>query len=284
MKLETCSRFAPSPTGQLHKGHAFSALAAYELARSVGGRFLLRIEDIDPTRCTRANVEQILEDLAWLGLEWEEPVRFQSEHLDDYAAAAARLQERGLLYPCFCTRKDIQREIERAGQAPHGSEGPLYPGLCRRLSEDERAARLAAGEPHALRLDLEKALSLTGPGLAWHDTRHGPQAARPELLGDAVLVRKDIGTSYHLAVVVDDGLQGITDIVRGVDLLEATHLHRVLQALLDLPTPTYHHHALLTDASGNRLAKRDRSITLRSLREAGMSPAALRTELGFLRP
>ena len=278
------TRFAPSPTGRLHKGHAFSALAAHGLARRSGGRFLVRIEDIDPIRCTRENAEHILEDLAWLGLEWEEPVRFQSEHLDDYAAAAARLQERGLLYPCFCTRRDIQREIEGAGQAPHGSEGPLYPGLCRRLSDGERAARLAAGEPHALRLDLEKALFSTGSGLVWHDTLHGPQRARPERLGDAVLVRKDIGTSYHLAVVVDDALQRVTDIVRGEDLFEATHLHRVLQALLDLPSPTYHHHPLLTDAAGTRLAKRDRAAPLRSLRESGMVANELRRELGFDRP
>lgn len=275
------TRFAPSPTGQLHKGHAFSALTAFDLARRSGGRFLLRIEDIDPTRCTRENAEQIFEDLAWLGIRWETPVRFQSEHRGDFAAAADRLAARGLLYPCFCTRTDIQREIERAGHAPHGSEGPLYPGICRRLSGEERAKRLAAGTPHALRLDLEKALDVTGRDLVWVDSRKGAQPARPELLGDAVLVRKDIGTSYHLAVVVDDGLQGITDIVRGVDLFEATHLHRILQALLGLPVPAYHHHELLTDAAGNRLAKRDRAITLRSLRESGVSAAALRAELGF---
>jgi glutamyl-Q tRNA(Asp) synthetase len=276
------TRFAPSPTGQLHKGHAFSALTAFALARDSGGRFLLRIEDIDPTRCTRENADQIFEDLTWLGIEWKTPVRFQSEHLADFTAAADRLVARGLLYPCFCTRTDIQREIEQAGHAPHGSEGPLYPGTCRRLSEDERTSRLAAGTPHALRLDLEKALSLTGPALTWSDTHHGEQPARPDLLGDVVLVRKDIGTSYHLAVVVDDGLQGITDIVRGVDLFEATHLHRILQALLDLPVPTYHHHPLLTDPSGNRLAKRDRAVTLKSLRESGLSAQALRAELGFL--
>lgn len=278
------TRFAPSPTGRLHKGHAFSALTAWEFARRSGGRFLLRIEDIDPTRCTLENAEGILEDLAWLGLEWEEPVRRQSEHLDDYAAAAAGLLERGLLYPCFCTRRDIQLEIERAGQAPHGSEGPLYPGTCLRLSEKERAARLAAGASHALRLDLERTLDETGPELFWEDAIRGPQRARPERLGDAVVVRKDIGTSYHLAVVVDDALQGVTDIVRGEDLFEATHLHRVIQALLGLPVPTYHHHALLTDAAGNRLAKRDRAVTLQSLREAGVRPEDLRREVGFAEP
>ncbi len=278
------TRFAPSPTGSLHKGHAYSALLAQGFARERGGRFLLRIEDIDPTRCTAENTLGIFEDLAWLGLEWETPVRHQSEHRDDYASAARSLADRGLLYPCFCTRRDILREIERSGQAPHGSEGPLYPGLCRDLSDDERATRLAAGEPHALRLDLAKALALTGPNLVWCDACEGPQTARPERLGDAVLVRKDIGTSYHLAVVHDDALQGITDIVRGVDLFEATHLHRLLQALFGYPVPTYHHHPLLTDPDGQRLAKRDRAIALRSLRESGVTAADLKRELGFPEP
>ncbi|NLT70158.1 MAG: tRNA glutamyl-Q(34) synthetase GluQRS [Verrucomicrobiaceae bacterium] len=278
------TRFAPSPTGSLHKGHAYSAWLAHGFARERGGRFLLRIEDIDPTRCSSEKTLGIFDDLVWLGLEWETPVRHQSEHRDDYAAAARSLAERGLLYPCFCTRRDILREIERAGQAPHGSEGPLYPGLCRHLSGDERAARLAAGEPHALRLDLAAALALTGTDLVWDDALEGPQIARPERLGDVVLVRKDIGTSYHLAVVHDDALQGITDIVRGVDLFEATHLHRLLQALLGYPVPTYHHHPLLTDPEGRRLAKRDRAITLRSLRESGISPADLKKELGFPGP
>lgn len=275
------TRFAPSPTGSLHKGHAYSALLAHSFARERGGRFLLRIEDIDPTRCTAENTAGIFEDLAWLGLEWETPVRHQSQHRADFDAAARALSERGLLYPCFCTRSDIQREIERAGYAPHGSEGPLYPGICRRLSSDERDSRLASGEPYALRLDLEKALAVTGPDLVWPDAIHGEQPARPELLGDAVLVRKDIGTSYHLAVVHDDALQGVSDIVRGVDLFEATHLHRLLQALLGYHVPTYHHHPLLTDAQGNRLAKRDRAITLKSLRESGTSAKDLRKELGF---
>lgn len=275
------SRFAPSPTGLLHKGHAYSALLAYDLARRAGGRFLLRLEDIDSTRCNAENSRQILEDLAWLGLEWEEPVRLQSLHLADYQEVASQLVQRELLYPCFCTRKDILREIERSGQAPHGIDGPLYPGICRRLSPAERAERIASGEPHALRLDLGKALAEVDAPLRWQDAYQGEQIAHPERLGDAVLVRKDIGTSYHLAVVVDDALQGVTDIVRGEDLFEATHLHRLLQALLDLPSPLYHHHPLLTDASGQRLAKRDRSLSLKSLRETGVSPEALCAELGF---
>lgn len=276
----TVTRFAPSPTGHLHKGHAYAALRAWHFARERGGRFLLRIEDIDFQRCTGENTRQILEDLAWLGIEWEEPVRIQSEHLEDFAANADRLREAGLLYPCFCTRKDILREIEEAGRAPHGSEGPLYPGTCRRLSEAERADRLAAGEAHAWRLDLEKALATVDGDLAWHDGIRGRQHAEPERLGDAVIVRKDIGTSYHLAVVTDDALQGITDVVRGEDLFESTHLHRLLQELLDLPVPTWHHHELLTDEEGNRLAKRDRSITLKALREGGMTAEELKRELG----
>ena len=274
----TVTRFAPSPTGHLHKGHAYSALEAYSFAQKNGGRFLLRIEDIDHTRCSEGNTRQIFEDLAWLGIEWEEPVRVQSRHLDDYAARAAELESGGILYPCFCTRREIQEEIERAGHAPHGSEGPLYPGICRRLSTEERTARIANGKPYALRLDLAAALEKTGP-LTWHDAIHGPQSARPELLGDAIIVRKDIGTSYHLAVTVDDALQGVTDIIRGVDLFDSTHLHRVLQELLGFPTPTYHHHALLTDADGNRLAKRDRSITLKELRESGITADELKADL-----
>jgi len=275
------TRFAPSPTGHLHKGHAWSALTAFEKAQRSGGTFLLRIEDIDFNRCDSANTSQILEDLAWLGIEWEEPVRTQSEHLSDFSAAAEKLQERDLLYPCFCTRKDIQREIEAAGHAPHGSEGPLYPGTCRRMSEEERSERITSGASYALRLDLSKALDLIDAPITWYDSIHGEQVAKPEPLGDAVIVRKDIGTSYHLAVVCDDGLQGITDIVRGFDLFESTHLHCVLQHLLGLPVPVYHHHELLTDEKGNRLAKRDKSITLKSLRESGVSSEALKKELGF---
>lgn len=276
------TRFAPSPTGWLHPGHAYSALFSFESARREAGRFVLRIEDIDFTRCRREFEEALIEDLAWLGLSWEIPVRRQSEHLAEYAAVADGLAKRGLLYPCFCTRKDILREIERAGGAPHGSEGPLYPGTCRRLSADERVSRMAAGEDHALRLDLATALeTLGGAPLEWVDRGRGVVRAEPERLGDAVLVRKDIGTSYHLAVVWDDAGQGITRITRGEDLLEATHLHRLLQALLGLPTPEYHHHDLVCDAAGRRLAKRDEAETLRSLREAGVRPEDLRRRLGF---
>ncbi len=275
----TVTRFAPSPTGFLHLGHAYSALFAYEAARKSGGRFLLRIEDIDFTRCRPEFETALLEDLAWLGLQWELPIRRQSEHLSDYHAMADVLKKRDLLYPCFCTRKDIQREIDAAGGAPHGSEGPLYPGICRRLSEDERQSRIAGGESFALRLDLHHALEVAGDDLEWSDLGQGLRKIQPELLGDVVLVRKDIGCSYHLAVVCDDALQGVTRVTRGMDLFEATHVHRLLQALLGLPVPEYDHHQLVCDASGKRLAKRDEAETLRSLRERGVSPAEIRQRL-----
>ncbi len=266
------TRFAPSPTGLLHLGHAFSAWFSFQSARQANGRFILRIEDIDFTRCRRKFQAAILEDLAWLGFEWESPVRRQTDHLAEYAAAANSLLDRGLLYPCFCSRKDILREIKAAGGAPHSSEGPVYPGICRSLSQDERESRMAAGQSFALRLHLQRALETIGSPLTWLDIGHGLQKAQPELLGDVVLVRKDIGCSYHLAVVWDDALQGVTRVTRGLDLFEATHLQRLLQAILGLPTPEYHHHPLLCDASGRRLAKRDQSETLRSLRERGVTP------------
>ncbi|MEM9283869.1 MAG: tRNA glutamyl-Q(34) synthetase GluQRS [Verrucomicrobiota bacterium] len=275
------TRFAPSPTGNLHKGHAYSALAAYHFSRKQGGEFLLRIEDIDFNRCNASNTEQIFEDLEWLGIEWTKPVRIQSQHLNDYREAAAKLLEGEWLYPCFCTRKDILREIDQAGQAPHGTDGPIYPGTCRRLPLEERRSRIENGEPHALRLDLGKALAEIECDLFWTDSEKGLIPATPEVLGDAIIVRKDIATSYHLAVVLDDALQGVTDIIRGVDLFESTHLHRVLIELLELPVPRYHHHSLLTNEAGKRLAKRDQSITLKSLRESGVSAATLRKELGF---
>ncbi|MFA7428995.1 MAG: tRNA glutamyl-Q(34) synthetase GluQRS [Rhodospirillaceae bacterium] len=264
------TRFAPSPTGRLHLGHAWSALFA---ARAAGpeGRFLLRIEDIDPVRCRPEFTAAILEDLAWLGLRWETPVRHQSAHLADYAAALGRLRELGVIYPCFCTRTDIQREIGDIHRAPHGPDGALlYPGTCRALPADEAATREAA-EPHALRLDMARAMALAGNALAWTDLARGAQQAAPQMFGDVVLARKDTPTSYHLAVTVDDALQGITLVTRGVDLFEATHVHRLLQALLGLPTPRYHHHALLTGPDGKRFAKRDQSLTLRALRESGLS-------------
>jgi len=266
------TRFAPSPTGFLHLGHAYSALIGWRVAREAGGRFLLRIEDIDRARCREEFVAAILEDLAWLGLDWDGAVRRQSEHFDDYRAALGKLDAQRLIYPCFCTRAAIKAEIARAVDAPQGEEGPLYPGTCRSLSEEERERRRGAGESFALRLDVTKAVALTGP-LFWEDEQRGRIAAAPEALGDVVLARKDTPASYHLAVTVDDALQGVTLVTRGEDLFTATHIHRLLQALLDLPTPRYRHHRLLTDAGGKRFAKRDKALTLRALREAGKTPA-----------
>lgn len=277
---EFITRFAPSPTGRLHLGHAYSALLAYERAREEGGRFLLRIEDIDRGRSKAEFETGIYEDLAWLGLAWDTPVRRQSEHMDDYRAALAKLGERGLLYSCFCTRRDIRREIEASPSAPHGAEGPLYPGTCRNLEPEARARRMDAGKPYALRLDLGKAMDwLTVRNrqpVTFADEVHGLTPVDPAGFGDVVLARKDIGTSYHLSVAVDDALQGVTHVIRGEDLLPSTHVHRVLQALLDLPEPRYHHHGLLYDGAGNRLAKRDKSITIRALREKGHSPEEVR--------
>ncbi|MFT5470080.1 MAG: glutamyl-Q tRNA(Asp) synthetase [Verrucomicrobiales bacterium] len=275
------TRFAPSPTGRLHLGHAYSALVAWDLARKNGGELLLRIEDIDTTRCRPEFIEGIYEDLAWLGLSWPEPVRVQSEHLEDYQSALSELERGDLIYPCFCTRKEIQLEIARAGAAPHGPEGALYPGLCRRLSLDEREAKKSAGTDFALRLDVEKAQQLLGTDLTWTDQIQGEIRAEPESLGDVVLARKDIGTSYHLAVTVDDAMQGVTLVSRGEDLFHTTHIHRLLQALLELPVPLYHHHKLLKGEDGKRFAKRDLSQTLKSMREAGVSPDEIRERCGF---
>ncbi|MEM1294224.1 MAG: tRNA glutamyl-Q(34) synthetase GluQRS [Verrucomicrobiota bacterium] len=265
------TRFAPSPTGRLHLGHAYSAWLSHQRAMESGGRFLLRIEDIDSTRCKPEFTEGILEDLAWLGLAWEEPVRIQSEHFDDYRKVLQSLEARGLIYPCFCTRKAIQEEIARSGAAPHGPEGPVYPGTCRNLSVDEREVRRRSGNSFSLRFHLAAALEQVG-SLSWTDHRAGETLATPEELGDVILGRKDIGTSYHLSVTVDDALQGITLVTRGMDLFHATHIHRVLQAVLEFPVPDYEHHPLLTDDTGRRFAKRDQSQTLKALRESGVSP------------
>jgi len=276
----TVTRFAPSPSGRLHLGHAHAALFAARAAKESGGRFLLRIEDIDLGRCTPDFEAAIYQDLAWLGLAWETPVRRQSEHLADYRAALDRLAAMGLLYPCFCTRREIAAEIAAAARAPHGPDGPLYPGTCRGLSEAERERRRDAGDPHALRLDVAAAVAASGP-LTWHDRGRGTRAAEPALHGDVVLARKDIATSYHLAVTLDDAAQGVTLVTRGEDLLPATHVHRLLQALLGLPVPDWHHHGLIGDATGRRLAKRDDARAIASLRAAGTSPAEVRALAGF---
>jgi glutamyl-Q tRNA(Asp) synthetase len=269
------TRFAPSPTGYLHLGHVRSAFEGWRAARDGGGRFLLRLEDIDRSRCRQEYAAAILEDLAWLGLDWDGRVRRQSEHFDDYSHALERLAAQGVLYPCFCTRREIQAEIARAGAAPHGEDGPPYPGSCRGLGAAAITAKRRAGLDYALRLDLARALALTGP-LFWVEEggeAPGPRKADPAPLGDVVLARKDIPASYHLAVTVDDAIQGVTLVTRGEDLAAATPVHRLLQALLGLPTPRYRHHALLTDAAGRRLSKRDGALTVRAMRESGMTPA-----------
>ena len=255
------TRFAPSPTGRLHLGHALSAVLAHDLAREAGGRFLLRIEDIDGTRSRSEFVAGILEDLAWLGLRWD-TLMFQSERLAKYDAALETLKARGLVYPCFCTRA----EIAASALAPQGDVGPAYPGTCRGLNADEVAAR--AHLPQCWRLDMAKAVAITGE-LAWHDAIAGTVVADPLAQGDVVLARKDAPASYHLAVTLDDAAQGVTDVVRGVDLFAATDVHRVLQALLGLPVPSYHHHPLVVDAAGRRLAKRDGAVSLAEMRAGG---------------
>ena len=271
------TRFAPSPTGFLHRGHAYSALTAFAAAQAARGRFLLRIEDLDRTRCRPEFVTAIHEDLAWIGLAWDQPARRQSEHLDTYAAALVKLKAKGLLYRCFKTRRDLEGEI--AG-APHGAMD-AYRGAP--LAAAEEAARVSAGEPYAWRLSLAAAERALGgfTGLTFAVEGEGLVQARPELGGDVVLARKDGAVAYHLACVVDDAVQGVTHVIRGVDLAEAAHVQRLLQALLDLPTPAYRHHRLLAGPDGKRLAKRDRAETLRDLRARGMTAAGLREEMGF---
>ena len=281
-------RFAPSPNGHLHLGHALSALIDFEMARQMGGRFLLRIEDIDPSRCRPEFEQAIYADLAWLGIAWEEPVRRQSEHLEAYGQALAKLQAAGLTYPSFESRGEIAQYIAQHSQPhwPHDPDGsPLYPGLSKKLGADERMRRMAS-EPYALRLDMNAALARTGP-LTWVETGadlkqdHETRMAEPEKWGDVVLARKDTPTSYHLAVVVDDALQGVTHVVRGQDLYQSTSVHRVLQALLGLPVPIYHHHRLILDAEGKKLSKSTQATALRELREHGKTPADIRRIVGL---
>ena len=282
------TRFAPSPTGRLHLGHAYAALWA-DRAAGIEGQFLLRIEDIDHTRCRIEYEAGIQEDLVWLGLCWAEPSFRQSERLEYYYAALNRLEKEGLLYPCFCTRADINAEIAAIGSAPQAQgkavginrpEEGLYPGRCRRLTTRQISEFRAAGRPFALRLRMDRAVLRTGT-LFWEDRRAGRQQAEPTRFGDIVLARKEIPTSYHLAVTLDDAAQGVTLVTRGMDLFDSTHIHRLLQALLDLPVPCWEHHPLLCDAQGERLAKRNRSMTLEALRNSGVTPQMVRRMIGF---
>ena len=278
-------RFAPSPNGPLHLGHALSALLNFDMARAAGGRFLLRMEDIDGTRCRPEFEAAIYEDLAWLGLEWEQPVRRQSEHLAEYRAALEKLQAMRLTFPSFESRAEIAHMVadrdvrERWPRDPDGV--PVYPGAARQMNERDRQARIARGDPYAIRLDMEKAMEWAGP-LRWSESGAGPAGERGDVLadpaawGDVIVGRKETPTSYHLAVVIDDALQGVTDVVRGRDLFWSTSVHRVLQALLDLPAPNYHHHRLILDADGKKLSKSTLATGLRELRAQGMSPADIR--------
>ncbi|WP_174301609.1 tRNA glutamyl-Q(34) synthetase GluQRS [Caulobacter sp. S45] len=282
------TRFAPSPTGLLHLGHAYSALSAFDAARAAGGRFLLRIEDIDATRSRPAFEAAILEDLAWLGLSWPTPVRRQSEHMADYQAALATLRDQGLLYRCFRTRREV---LDAIASAPHGpgedAAETVFRGAA--LPPDEEAARLAERQPFAWRLSLERAQAVLGgfESLSLEEAgqgpagEHGPITADPGLEGDVILARKDVGVAYHLAAVVDDALQGVSEVVRGADLFAATHVQRLLQALLGLPTPRYRHHRLLLGEDGRRLAKRNGAPSLQALRESGVTPGRVRALLGL---
>ncbi len=280
-------RFAPSPNGYLHLGHALSALFNADQALAAGGRLLLRIEDIDETRCRPEYEAAIYEDLAWLGIAWEQPVRRQSEHYKDYRAALAKLDALGLIYPSFDSRAEIAQMVAAREPWLRDPDGaPLYPGAAKSLAPAERARRMAAGEPYALRLDMQAALARTGP-LTWQETGAGPSgetgnvAADPAAWGDVILARKDTPTSYHLAVVVDDAAQGVTDVVRGRDLFHSTSVHRLLQALLGLPQPAYHHHQLILDGDGRKLAKSTQATGLRELRAQGASAASIRKAVGL---
>ncbi|WP_275784611.1 tRNA glutamyl-Q(34) synthetase GluQRS [Pararhizobium gei] len=280
-------RFAPSPNGRLHLGHALSAFLNHDKAREKGGRFLLRIEDIDTTRCTPEFETAIYEDLAWLGLAWENPVRRQSDHLDLYRDALDRLFERGLVYPALLSRGEIKAAVARfeaeGKQWPRDPDGtPHYPGTERTLSSAGRREILDSGRPHALRLDMGNAIAQLDAGLSWQETGAGPQgetgliAADPAAWGDVVLSRSDAPSSYHLAVTVDDALQGVTDVVRGRDLFHATAVHRLLQHLLGLPEPGYHHHRLIPGADGRKLSKSNGDTGIVAFREAGRSPGDIR--------
>ena len=285
------TRFAPSPTGRLHIGHGWSALLAMDFARENGGSFRLRIEDIDGTRSRSDHVAGIVEDLNWLGVAWDGEIVFQSHRLGQYEAALARLRAMDLLYPCFCTRADIAA----SASAPHGPEGPVYPGTCRGLSPPERDRRIAAGEPHAWRIDMARAVQQVGqldwlnipfPGRTEPVEGHPLSSVRTEFVqadplaaGDVVLARKDAPASYHLSCTLDDAAMGVTHVLRGQDLFAATHVHRLLQALLGLPSPIYCHHPLLVGADGKRLAKRDGSIALADLRAQGVDPQRLAADL-----
>ena len=273
------TRFAPSPTGYLHVGHVYSALFAYH-KRGPGGSFHLRIDDLDPSRSREHFVDAIFEDLRWLGLSWETPVRRQSENMEDYNKALLKLCSKGLVYPCFCTRKDIRNEIERSGQAPHSSGLSIYPGTCKKLTAREINNLKESERIYALRINMSKAITITG-NLNWYDLGKGNIHAKPANFGDFILARKEVSSSYHLAVTVDDAFQNITLVSRGRDLFCSTDIHRLLQVILGYSTPKYYHHDLVKDLRGNRLSKRRDSPSIRFLRENGYTPKEVIALSGF---
>lgn len=280
--MPVVTRFAPSPTGDLHLGHALAAYVARLMADKHDGRCYLRMEDIDTTRCRPQYRAGIIEDLDWLGINFEPEIVIQSERFDKYAQSLEKLRQLGVLYPCFCTRKEVAAEIAAMGGAPQGEQIDIYPGTCRHLSFEQRDVLLQSGKPYCWRLDCRAAAKLTGP-LEWTDLHFGKQQCRPESLGDVILARKDCPTSYHIAVVVDDAAQGVTLVTRGKDLFSVTGVHRTLQALLELPVPLWLHHELICDEQGKRLAKRDKARSLKEMRAAGMSPAEVLNLLdGFI--
>ncbi len=276
-------RFAPSPNGRLHLGHAYSALFTAQQAKIHDGKCLLRIEDIDRARCRPEFAEQALADLQWLGLDWPQPVRYQSRHLHEYTVVIDRLERLGLLYPCFCTRAKLSKV--QGSRDPDGT--PVYPGYCRLMTKADRSRRMSAAEPYALRLDMAKAIVAAGSDLSFHETGCGPDgetgaiACTPQDWGDVVLARKDIATSYHVAVVHDDAVQGVTHITRGIDLFHATSIHRVLQSILEFPAPAYIHHKLISDDAGRKLSKSRGDRSLAALRDEGVTPDMIRAQLGF---
>ena len=276
----TVTRFAPSPTGKLHLGHAYSALYSEKIARENNGKFIVRIEDIDKTRCKKQYVDCILEDLNWLGVKWCDEVLIQSTRIEQYQLASKKLLSLGMLYPCFCTRKEIASNSDVANRKLHNENNSLYPGTCRNLSDEEVSEKIRKRIPYSLRLNSAKAKEKVGK-VYWSDHLSGLHEVDYDVMGDVVIVRKDIGTSYHLAVTVDDDFQGVNLVTRGLDLFESTHVHRVLQSLLDLDIPEWSHHELIRDSAGKRYSKSDQSLSLEKLRESGVSAKDIRKDLGF---
>ena len=276
----TVTRFAPSPTGKLHLGHAYSALYSEKIARENNGKFIVRIEDIDKTRCKKQYVDCILDDLNWLEVKWCDEVLIQSTRIEQYQLASKKLLSLGMLYPCFCTRKEIASNSDVANRKLHNENNSLYPGTCRNLSDEEVSEKIRKRIPYSLRLNSAKAKEKVGK-VYWSDHLSGLHEVDYDVMGDVVIVRKDIGTSYHLAVTVDDDFQGVNLVTRGLDLFESTHVHRVLQSLLDLDIPEWSHHELIRDSAGKRYSKSDQSLSLEKLRESGVSAKDIRKDLGF---